>query len=79
MPSHHPSLLLTPQRLLQTFAAALEGSRFIEVIGIVRDAETIEMVRFVRMGDDVGESIPCLALHYKLTFVLRHKPGQQCC
>ena len=56
MPSHHPSLLLTPQRLLQTFAAALEGSRFIEVIGIVRDAETIEMVRFVRMGDDVGES-----------------------
>ena len=79
MPSHHPSLLLTPQRLLQTFAAALEGSRFIEVVGIVRDAETIEMVRFVRMGDDVGESYPCLALHYKLTFVLRHEPGQQCC
>ena len=79
MPSHHPSLLLTPQRLLQTFAAALEGSRFIEVIGIVRDAETIEMVRFVRMGDDVSESYPCLALHYKLTFVLRHEPGQQCC
>ena len=79
MPSHHPLLLLTPQRLLQTFAAALEGSRFIEVIGIVRDAETIEMVRFVRMGDDVGESIPCLALHYKLTFVLRHELSQQCC
>ena len=53
---------MTPQHLLQTFAAALEGSRFIEVIGIVRDAETIEMVRFVRMGDDVGESNPCSAL-----------------
>ena len=62
MPFRHPLLLLTPQHLLQTFAAALEGSRFIEVIGIVRDAETIEMVRFVRMGDDVGESIPYLAL-----------------
>ena len=55
------------------------GSTYLEVIGVVSNERTIKMLGYVNLGDDVGESIPCLVLQYKLTFVLRHEPGQQCC